>query len=350
MDTNSTANLQGKVWLRELFADVPSILFMDKFMGSGPNNPIQTISDLKKGPGDTIEVPLTVKLNGAGVSGDSELEGNEEEIISYDFAPKIDQLRHAVRLKGRMDEKKVAYNMRADAKEKLKIWWAERIDREILSKLCGDTAGTLTAGSLHANTPTAPAGTTRKVFAGGRATEGNLLVGDVMDTKVLDKAKQLAKVTTAGVPRVRPIRLEDGAYKGTDVYIAILHSYQIADLRKDPVWAQVQRDANVRGDGNPLINGAHGIYNGVVVYESDLVYTGTDGDSSIATARGLLLGQQAGVWLEGKEADWVEKSFDYGNKWGIAAGRIFGCQKTKFNSVDYGLITLHTAADVASTA
>jgi len=350
MDTQSISALQGKVWLRELFADVPSILFMDKFMGSGPNNPIQTISDLTKGPGDNIEVPLTVKLSGAGVSGDSELEGNEEEIISYDFNPSINQLRHAVRLKGRMDEKKVAYNMRADAKEKLKLWWAERIDREILSKLCGDTAGTLTSSSLHANTPTAPAGATRMVFAGGAANEGALTAGMVMDTKVLDKAKQLAKVTSAGIPRVRPIRLEDGAYKGTDVYIAILHSYQIADLRKDPVWAQVQRDANIRGDGNPLISGAHGMYNGIVVYESDLVYTGTDGNGSTPNARGLLLGQQAGVWLEGKESDWVEKSFDYGNKWGIAAGRIFGVQKTKFNSVDYGLVTLHTAATAAVTS
>lgn len=349
MDTQSISNLQGKVWLRELFADVPSILFMDKFMGSGPNNPIQTLTDLTKNPGDTIEVPLTVKLSGAGVSGDDELEGNEEEIVSYDFAPKINQLRHAVRLKGRMDEKKVAYNMRSDAKEKLKIWWAERIDREILSKLCGDTAATLTAGVAHANTPTAPT-SNRWVFAGGAAAEANLTSGMVMDTKCLDKAKQLAKVTLAGIPRVRPIKVEDGAYKGTDVYICIMHSYQIADLRKDPVYAQIQREANVRGDSNPLISGAHGMYNGILIYESDLVYTGTDGDSSTPTARAILLGQQAGVWLEGKEADWVEKSFDYGNKWGIAAGRIFGVQKTKFNSVDYGLVTISTAATVASTA
>jgi len=349
MDTQTISQLQSQVWLRDLFADVPSILFMDKFMGEGQNNPIQVITDLTKKAGDTVIVPLTVKLNGAGVSGDGELEGNEEEIVSYSFAPKLDQLRHAVRLKGRMDEKKVAYNIRTDAKDKLKLWWAERIDREILSKLCGDTAGTLTASTTFANTPTSPT-SNRQVFAGGQSAESGLTAAMVMDTKVLDKAKQLAKVTIAGVPRVRPIKIEDGAYKGTDQYIVILHSYQISDLRKDPVWAQVQRDANVRGDSNPLISGAHGAYNGMMIYESDLVYTGTDGAASAKTARGLLLGQQAGVFLEGREADWVEKSFDYGDKWGIAAGRIFGVQKTKFNSVDYGLITLSTCADVASTA
>lgn len=349
MDTQSTANLQGKVWLRELFADVPSILFMDRFMGASANNPIQTISDLSKKPGDTVVCPLTVKLSGAGVSGDSEMEGNEEEIISYDFQPKLDQLRNAVRLKGRMDEQKVAYNMRSDAKEKLKLWWAERIDREILSKLCGDTAGTITSGAVHANTPTAPTAN-RVVYAGGQASEGALTSSMVMDTKVLDKAKQLAKVTIAGVPRVRPIKMEDGAYKGLDMYIVILHSYQASDLRKDPVWNQINREAAVRGDSNPLINGSHGVYNGMIIYESDLAYTSLDGSGGAAIARGLLLGQQAGVFVEGEEANWVEKSFDYGNKWGISAGRIFGVQKTKFNSVDYGLITLTSAAAAASTA
>lgn len=349
MDTQTATNLQGKVWLRELFADVPSILFMDRFMGEGPNNPIQVISDLTKKAGDTVVCPLTIKLSGAGVSGDGELEGNEEEIVSYDFQPKLDQLRHAVRLKGRMDEKKAAYNMRSDAKEKLKLWWAERIDREILSKLSGDTTGTLTALALHANTPTAPS-TNRKVFAGGVAAEGSLTAGMTFDTKCIDKAKQLAKVQIAGVPKVRPIKMEDGAYKGLDMYIMIVHSYQATDLRKDPVWNQTQRDANVRGDANPLISGALGVYNGVIIYESDLCYVSTDGDSSTPIARAILLGQQAGVFIEGEEGNWVEKSFDYGNKWGIAAGRIFGIQKTVFNSIDYGLVTVATAATVASTA
>lgn len=349
MDTQSTTNLQGKVWLRELFADVPSMLFMDKFMGEGANNPIQVISDLTKKAGDTIVVPLTIKLNGAGVSGDAELEGNEEEITSYDFQPKIDQLRHAVRQKGRMDEKRVAYNTRSDAKEKLKLWWAERIDREILSKLSGDIAGTITSSAVHANTPTAPS-TNRKIFAGGQTTEGGLTAGMVMDTKCLDAAKQLAKVQIAGVPRVRAIRLEDGAYKGQDVYICVMHSYQITDLRKDPVWNQTQRDANVRGDANPLLSGSHGMYNGVVCYESDLCYTSTDGSGGAPIARAIFMGQQAGAFLEGEEGNWVEKSFDYGNKWGIAAGRIFGVQKTVFNSIDYGMITIATAATVASTA
>ena len=356
-NTASLAALQAQVWYKELFADVQTILFMDKFMGESANNPIQVITDLSKSPGDTIVIPLTTKLSSIGVAGDAELEGNEEEIVSYSFSAKIDQLRQAVRLKGRMDERRVAYSMRKDAKEKLKIWWAERFDRELLSKLCGDINGTVTGGTaavpnVFANTPTAPVysatvKSSRQVFAGGVAAESSLTAAMTFDTKCIDAAKQQALLSQ---PKVRPIKMEEGAYKGEDFYIIIVHPYQAVNLRQDPVWNQAQREANLRGDTNPILSGALGIYNGCAIYQHELIYTGTDGYSSAPTARAILMGQQAGVFLKGRDAEWVEKSFDFGNKWAIAAGYIFGVQKPVFNSIDYGLITISTAATAASTA
>lgn len=353
MNTQSISALQADVWLKELFADVSTILFMDKFMGEGPNNPIQVITDLNKKPGDNVVVPLTTKLSGAGVAGDGELEGNEDEILSYSFNPSINQLRNAVRLLGRMDEKRVAYNMRSDAKEKLKLWWAERMDKEILAKITGDTGNNVLADSTFANTPTAPtySGTVaanRHIFAGGVTAEGSLTTAMKFDTKVIDAAKQQAMLSQ---PKVRPIRLEDSAYKGQEVYVIIVHPYQATDLRQDPVWNQAQRDANLRGETNPILSGALGMYNGCIIHQHESTYLDTDGGSSSASiARAILMGQQAGVFIKGKDADWVEKSFDYGNKWGISAGYIFGVQKPVFNSRDYGLITISTAAAAASTA
>lgn len=347
MDTQSISALRAQVWYKKLFADVSTILFMDRFMGEGPNNPVQVITDLSKGPGDTIVIPLTTKLSAAGVSGDDELEGNEEEIVSYSFSASINQLRQAVRLKGRMDEKKVAYSMRADAKEKLKIWWAERMDKEILAKLTGDTDNKVLSDSAFANTPTAPT-SNRAVWAGGVSADSSLTASMKFDTKVIDAAKQKALLAN---PKVRPIKLEDGAYKGMDMYIMIVHPYQATDLRQDPVWNQAMREADVRGDKNPIISGALGVYNGVIIYQHEGIYLHTTGGSGSASiARAVLMGQQACVFLKGRDADWVEKSFDYGNKWGISAGYIFGVQKPKFNSADYGVITVATAAAAASTA
>jgi len=39
-----------------------------------------------------------------------------------------------------------------------------------------------------------------------------------------------------------------------------------------------------------------------------------------------------------------------GNQWGISCGAIFGVQKTVFNTVDYGVVGIYTAATTLATA
>ena len=338
-NTTSIASLRAKLWYKELFADVQTMLFMKRFMGEGANNPIQVVRDLQKQAGNYIEFGLSTKLSGDGVTGDDELEGNEEEILTYQNELAIDQLRHAVRLKGRMDEKKVAYKMRKDAKEKLKIWWAERIDREILWKLSGATAKTF------ANTPTAPS-SNRSIWAGNAGADNSLTASMIMDTKCLDAAKELALTSS---PKVRPIKMENSQETGESKYICIMHPYQFSALRKDPVYAQIQREANVRGSSNPLMSGAVAEYNGIIIYQHELAYNFTN-TGSVTCARALLMGQQAGIFGVGEDERWTEEEKDYKNKWGIAAGRIFGVIKPVFNSEDYGIITIATAAAKATTA
>ena len=93
-----------------------------------------------------------------------------------------------------------------------------------------------------------------------------------------------------------------------------------------------------------------GIYNGMIIHEHEYVYRTNDGSGSAYVARNILCGQQAGVIAWGAPVKWVEKSFDYGNKWGTSVGAIFGCIKPMFNSVDYGVITMYAASAEASTA
>lgn len=331
----SIAGLRPELWRKMLFADVRDMLYMTRFIGTSEQSMIQELEDLSKEAGSNISFGLGMKLSGAGITGDSTLEGSEEAMTDYDEDVAIDQLRHAVRLTGRMDEKKNAYNMRISAKNRLADWWAERIDQEILDKLCGKTSSTFS------NTPTAAA-SSRSVFAGGQSSVGNVTSTMKIDCKVLDAAKQKAKLAS---PMIRPIRVG-----GKEYYIVILHPYSATNLRQDPVWNQAQREANVRGEENPIFSGALGVYNGMVIHEHEYVYTTTDGSSSARVARDILCGQQAGVIGWGAPVKWVEKSFDYGNSWGISVGAIFGVIKPIFNSVDYGVITMFSAADTASTA
>lgn len=61
-------------------------------------------------------------------------------------------------------------------------------------------------------------------------------------------------------------------------------------------------------------------------------------------ARAIILGAQAALFAIGSEPTWVEKDFDYANQTGVATGMIFGVKKTRFNSQDFGVIALDTAA------
>ncbi len=327
--------LRPALWRKQLFADVRDLLFMSRFMGKTEQSMIQELEDLKKKKGSNITFGLGMKLSGTGVTGDAELEGNEESMVDYDEDLAIDQLRHAVRLTGEMDEKKSAYEMRVSAKNRLADWWAERLDQEILDKLCGK------ASSTFSNTPTAAAAT-RSIFAGGQSSVGNLTTAMKMDTKVLDAAKETAKLAT---PRIRPLKID-----GKPHYVAILHPYSLTALRQDPVYNQAVRDARGRGKDNPIFSGADEIYNGIIIHEHEYVYTATDGDTSARVARNILCGQQAAVFGWGKPVKWVEKKFDFDNQWGISVGAIFGVIKPIFNALDYGVMTMFTAADAASTS
>jgi hypothetical protein len=98
--TASASGNRMQLWSRELFKDVIDGMYFTQngLMGKGDNNIVQLFDELKKSPGDRITVPLTAKLTGSGVTGDSELEGNEESISAYSESVLIDQIRNAVRL------------------------------------------------------------------------------------------------------------------------------------------------------------------------------------------------------------------------------------------------------------
>lgn len=331
----SNAALRPELWRKALFADVRDNLYMTRFIGSTEQDMIQELEDLTAQKGTNISFGLGMKLSGAGITGDSTLEGSEEAMTDYDEDVAVNQLRHGVLLTGKFDEKRNVYDMRMSAKNRLADWWAERIDQELVDKLCGKTTSTF------ANTPTAAAAS-RSIYAGGAGSIGAITTAMKLDTKVLDAAKQTAILAS---PRIKPIRVN-----GKQYFVAILHPYDATNLRQDPVWAQAQRDANVRGEDNPIFSGALGVWNGIIVHEHEYIFRTNDGSGSAQVARNILCGQQAGVIAWGAPVQWVEKSFDYGNQWGVSVGAIFGCIKPIFNSLDYGVITMFAASAAASTA
>lgn len=366
-NTVSTDALRREAWQKELYQDSIDNLYFVKnnMMGKDDNNIIQLKDDLVKEKGDTVTFGLTTKLSGSGTTGDSELEGNEEKIEAYSESVAIDQIRHGVRLTGKLDEKKNAYDMRTDAKGKLSIWLQELIEQQFFLKLGGVTNTSLTdyAGNVvgarcaWSNTPdyipdadeTAGHGN-RYLCADYSAGTTSLASTDLITPALISRLKRKAELAS---PKMRPLRVN-----GKNYYVLFIHSCQAYDLHRNAEWAQAQREADARGKDNLIFSGADGIWDGVIVHTHDYVpfldvsvagnsfrgsATGTD--CAVDAFRAILCGRQSVGFAKCTTSEgWVEKTFDYENKTGFATGMISGIQKIMFNSKEYGVFVLDTAA------
>ena len=233
-----SANLVQKAWAKDLWKAAQKEIYFAKFRGTGPENIIQQKDDLKKEAGDRITIALLMKLTGAGVTGDNTLVGNEEALTTNDFSVQVDQLRHAIRMKGRMEEQKTQIDLRTNGKEGLKIWLAETMDM---------TTFTALSASPTAN---------RILYANGKVTENTLVDADKFSCAIISAAKRKAYLAN---PKFRPIKVD-----GKDHYVMLIHPYQSRDLKSDPLWLDAQAMANIRGSDNPIFTGSLGTYDNVV--------------------------------------------------------------------------------------
>ena len=305
--------------------------FFKKFTGDDADYIVHMKTELKKEAGDSITIPLLLPLTGAGVTGDNILEGNEEQMIYRSFNVPIDQIRNAVRIKGKMEEKKTQLNLRKDAKTSLVRWLSTKTDRMIFDKL-----------STNPTQSTNPS-YNRLIFGGSATSENTIGAADTFKAEMIGKAKRLA--TADENTMIKPVQVD-----GIDTYVMIIDPCQARDLMNDPVWRDAQTGANIRGKDNPIFSGNIGMYEGVVVHVSPRIWRTTTGASGTKVGHALFLGAQAAVFAVGDEPVWVEDTFDYENQVGFKFGRIFGIAKAQFkydgvNPVDFGCINVLTASE-----
>lgn len=81
--------LAVKLWSKKIAREALKATHASKFMGESSNSLIQVFDETSKGAGDSIRVPLRMQLTGRGVTGTQELEGNEENLSTYQdcFSP-----------------------------------------------------------------------------------------------------------------------------------------------------------------------------------------------------------------------------------------------------------------------
>ena len=303
-------------WAEKLWIEMPREIYWGKFM---KENTIEAIIEVKRDlegkPGDKLSYTLIRKLEGDGVSGDAVLEGNEEEMIDYSDLLTLDQVRNAVRLAGRLSERRTAFDQRMAAKNILKTWLAEFIDDDIFSQF--DASPT-------------------DVQFGGNAT--SIATIDTGSTLTVARIESLVARAGKASPQIFPVRAEEGDY-----YVLVSHLDVGYDLRQSTQWLDASQEAGPRDySKNQLFTGRLGVVGGCIVHahRSVPITTNYGGAGNLTGASMPFLGRQAGVFAWGARPEWWEKEFDYGNQIGFAIGAIWDFKKAVFNAADHATIIL----------
>ena len=351
--TTLATDLQVQKWLKSYFAEYVRSSGFLPYMGRGSNAVIQTKYELTSG-GKSINIPLVTRLKGAGVTGVSELEGNEEALGNFNQKIDIDFLRNAVRITV-PDEHYSEISLMQAARDMLTTWAKDKLRDDIVTAL-GSINGVAygTASSAQKNTWTA-ANADRVLFGDAvgnysatHATGLGAITGAMtLSASVVSLLKRIAKVAD---PHIRPMRTNDGA--GREYFVLFAGSMAFRDLKNDPTMTAANREARPRDvEKNPIFQDGDLIYDGVIIREiPEIEATGTVGAESARVEPVYLCGAQSIGLCWGQEPRRITDNFDYGHQKGVGTVEARGVQKMRFATgasdaiKDHGMVTGFIAA------
>lgn len=352
----SASALAVKLWAKKAFSDAVKTTLYGKLTGKSDRAIVQVKDELKKSAGDRIRFSLRALPTGIGVQEDETLEGNEEGLDFKYFDLNLGEKRYAAKVDLNLSAQRTMFDVRQEAKNAVQEWLEEYLDTTFFEYLTGYGRGSSStvskyhpAGDLGGNSLQTPS-SDRIVYGGNATAFNNIDSSDVMSLTVLDKLRE--KIDLAS-PTMRP-----GAFDGKNAYVVILHPYQIYDLRTNTStgqWLDIQKAAMQGGkvSDNPIWSEALGMYNDFILVKSTRVPTFSDAGagSNVAGARALCLGAQAACVAHGKDTDEdgrlkaVERTFDYGKRYGISTTLIWGMAKSRFDTQsDFAVFAVDTAA------
>lgn len=349
--------ITAEQFMDSVFREYRDKLVTRPYMGLTSEFPIQVNQELSKAKGDAITFNLAGALTGAGVTGASNLEGNEEAQTFYGHRVVVDQSRNAVRIPW-MSEMRAPFSVMGEAKPSLTTWMAQTVEDKIFTALSTINGVVYGAASEAQKDAWLADNADRVLF--GAATSNNASndhssslanvdgTTDILNVEQISLAKRLAQLAS---PKLRPIRIDNGE----EFFVLFAHPFCVRDLKNSTAWQAAQRDALPRGTDNHIFTGMAGIWDGVIIKETPKVLLLDNvGAASIDVAMNSLCGAQAILFAQGGTpkgyvVDMVEEEFDYGDKTGVAIRSIYGIEKARFkanvtNATQHGVVTVYSAA------
>lgn len=344
-----------KKWSSTLAVDVAKkSYFEQKFIGTDENSIIQRKTELESDSGDRISFDLCVQMRNAPTYGDGRLEGKEESLKFYTDEVAIDQVRHAASAGGRMSRKRTAHDMRKVAKNRLSDYFARLQDELFFMYLSGarginqDFIERVGYTGFAGNAFEAP-DAEHQLFGGSATSVATLTTADKMSRAVIERANNKAEMMQARNPDAA--NMVAVSIEGEDRYVCVMSPDSEYDLRNSTTandWMDIQKAA-ITAEGsktNAIFKGGLGMIGNTILHKHRSVIRFNNGGSgaNLPYARALFMGRQAAVVAYGTSGGlrygWEEDTKDYKNEPTVASGFIGGIKKTRFNGLDFGVLSI----------
>lgn len=299
--TPARPGLTPIIWDSDYFVEYVRRNQFARYMGTTMGAMIQIREDLTRKTGDTIVFPTVRRLVGAGVTGNTILEGNEELLNARSLNLTVGVIRHAVAVSD-WDEQKSVIDLRNAARDALQVWSLEKIRNDIITSFESMTAD----GSVQIPYSTATAAqrntwvvnnTDRVLFGATHANNTGVMATslanldaptDQMSASIVSLARRIARMAN---PRIRPISVNDDE----EWFVMFMPSLVFRDFRHDPTIIQATQLAWQRGPDNPLFTSGDMIWDGVIIREIPempiIAGAGAGGTTDVAAS--VLCGAQA---------------------------------------------------------
>lgn len=347
-----------KKWSGTLAVDVAKkSYFEQKFIGTDENSIIQRKTELESDSGDRVSFDLCVQMRNAPTYGDGRLEGKEESLKFYTDEVIIDQVRHAASAGGRMSRKRTSHDMRKVSKNRLGDYFSRLQDELFFMYLSGSRGVNQdfierVGYTGFAGNPFQAPDAEHHLYGGSATSVATLTTADKMSRAVIERAINKAEMMQARNPdaaNMVPVSIE-----GEEHYVTVMSPDNEYDLRTSSGtgdWLDIQKAAAAaEGRKSPIFKGGLGMIGNAVLHKHRSVIRFADGGAStdLPYARALFMGRQAAVVAYGTSGGlrygWEENTKDYGNEPTVASGFIGGIKKTRFNDLDFGVISIDTYA------
>ncbi len=356
---------QKTIWGRDLWRNARNQSFIAKFLGNGPHALVQHITELKKSEkGARAVITLLADLTGDGIAGDRTLEGNEEQMITFDQVIRIDQLRHANRHEGRMADQKSIVEFRGNSKNVLAYWLSDRIDQMAFLTMAGISYSQHNNGAPRVGSDLQFLEFAQDVTA---PTNNRRFRWDNTAKALVSAAASNAVTATDTVAWEMFVALKAAAKNayvrgvmdnGEETFHAFLTPTAMANLKLDPTYLLNLRHSQSASKNDALFTGSSVKIDGIYLHEfrhvpstvGALSGSKYGASGTVEGAQILFCGAQALGMADIGAPEWEEKGFDYDNQQGISTGKIIGFLKPQFGSIyenntvqDFGVLSIYVA-------